>query len=129
VTNSRYLLDSGVASAYLSNNVDIRRRLKGVLFFLSIITVGELYFGAFNSATKERNLPILREFLKPYKPLPCDDSTAERFGLIATDLQRKAIKLPQNDIWIAAHAMRYNLVLITRDDDFRHIDGLKFEKW
>jgi tRNA(fMet)-specific endonuclease VapC len=128
VTN-RYLLDTGIASAYLDNDLDLRRRLKGVLFFLSIITFGELYFGAFNSTTKERNLPALRKFLEPYTPLPCDHSTAERFGLIATNLQKQAIRLPQNDIWMAAQAMRYNMILITRDDDFSHIDGLKFEKW
>lgn len=35
----------------------------------------------------------------------------------------------QNDYWIAALALTYNLVLITNDPDFDRIPGLRKENW
>ena len=35
--------------------------------------------------------------------------------------------IPENDIWIAATAMQYNLTLITRDSHFNYVSGLSFE--
>lgn len=127
-----YLLDTGVASAYLNNDPAIRRRLKGGVFIISVIVAGELFHGAFNSSNRSRNLDSLRQFLAPLTLLPCNAVTAERFGLIATSLQQRGLTIPHNDIWIAAQAVQHQhrLTLLTRDP--RHmslIDGLRWERW
>lgn len=127
--NNNYLLDTGIAGAYLNNDIAIRRRLKGIVSFLSIIVVGELYHGAFNSTTQVRNLAALREYVGRQEPLPCDPFTAEQFSLIATSLQKRGERIPHNDMWIAAQAIQHGLILITKDQDFEHIDGLKLERW
>lgn len=37
--------------------------------------------------------------------------------------------MPDNDIWIAATAIQYDITLAARADHFNWIDGLKVEQW
>ncbi|MHB0980923.1 MAG: PIN domain-containing protein [Thermoleophilia bacterium] len=39
-------------------------------------------------------------------------------------LRRKGRPIPTNDLWIAAGAFEHGVPLLTRDDHFRHVDGL-----
>lgn len=126
---NNYLLDTGIVGAYLNNDSTIRRRLKGVDFFISIVVAGELYHGAFNSTTRARNLANVRQFLSLHRLVPLDEGTAERFGVISTELQQRGRVIPQNDIWIAAQAIRYELTLVTRDAHFEDLANLKREYW
>ena len=41
----------------------------------------------------------------------------------------KGRPIPENDIWIAAIALQYDLTLITRDTHFGEVDNLKVESW
>jgi len=127
---ANYLLDTGIAGAYLENDPMIRRRLKGGVFLVSVIVAGELYHGAFNSKDRARNLDNVRRFLAPLILLPCDKTTAERFGLIATDLKRRGLTFPNNDIGIAAQAIQLGFTLLTRDrKHMAMIEGLRWEHW
>lgn len=127
--NNAFLLDTNIVIAYLDNASEIRRRSTGVDLFLSVIVVGELYHGALNSSDKARNLTLLRNYLAYQLSVPCDGITAERFGIIAADLQRRGQPIPDNDIWIAAQAIQYDLTLVTRDAHFERVGGLKLERW
>lgn len=126
---NNYLLDTGIVGAYLNNEPSIRRRLKGVEFFVSIIVAGELYHGAFNSSSQARNLANIRSFLALHRLVPLDELTTERFGMISTDLQKRGRVIPHNDIWIAAQAIRYELTVVTRDAHFEEMSGVKLERW
>ncbi|MCA0456879.1 MAG: PIN domain-containing protein [Chloroflexi bacterium] len=37
--------------------------------------------------------------------------------------------MPQNDMWIAAIALRYDLTLMTKDEHFNEVEGLKVQRW
>lgn len=41
----------------------------------------------------------------------------------------KVAPIPENDIWIAASALRHGLVLVSRDGHFDSIEGLPIEPW
>jgi tRNA(fMet)-specific endonuclease VapC len=41
----------------------------------------------------------------------------------------KGRSLPENDIWIAALALQYNLTLVTRDAHFQEIKNLQTVAW
>ena len=43
--------------------------------------------------------------------------------------QRKGLALDENDLWIAATAREAGATLVTRDTDFRQIEGLQVEDW
>jgi hypothetical protein len=44
---------------------------------------------------------------------------------VRPSLKNKARPIPENDIWIAAAAKRYGMVLVTRDHHFREVDDLQ----
>jgi tRNA(fMet)-specific endonuclease VapC len=61
--------------------------------------------------------------------LDCDRETAFYYLDIKRYLQARKIRIPENDIWIAATAMQHNLILVTRDKSFDDIVGLSIQKW
>ena len=61
--------------------------------------------------------------------LPVDSITAEIYGRIKQGLKAKGFQMPDNDLWIAATAIQYDITLAARDGHFNWIDGLKIEQW
>jgi len=58
-----------------------------------------------------------------------DLTTAQQYGESKNALRAKGRPIPENDLWIAALALQYDLTLATRDDHFGQIDGLSTIKW
>ncbi len=126
-----YLLDTNIIMAYFNGDVAIRRHLNGVAFSVSSIVAGELLYGILNSQSQHRNLTLLREFLTLQELLVTDYATAEYYGFLATHLGRRGQKIRDNDVWIAAHALQHNLIVVTRDSDFDRLTdlGVAVEAW
>ena len=67
-----------------------------------------------------------RFLLKPsVKILNATSETAEVFGVLKQDLKKAGTPLPINDVWIAAHALETGSILITYDDHFKKIAGMR----
>ena len=95
--------------------------------YMSIFVLGELYAG-FAGGTKEReNKDTLNRFLlKPsVKILNASAETAEVFGMVKQDLKKAGTPLPINDVWIAAHTLETGSTLVTFDDHFNKIAGVR----
>jgi tRNA(fMet)-specific endonuclease VapC len=106
----KYLLDTNTVSYYLEKHPRVVERLEAVPpadRYLSIITLGELYHGIFNSRQVEKNLLRYRKFFARTKTLPFTPPIAARYGRIKADLQRRGAMIQDNDVWIAAHARSY----------------------
>lgn len=58
--------------------------------------------------------------------LPVTLTTADRFGIVAASLRRRAKPIPSNDISIAAHALETGADLLSVDTHFAEVDGLSF---
>ena len=54
---------------------------------------------------------------------------AEQFAAVFAQLRRKGRPVETNDIWIAATALARNLILVSNDAHFQHVDGLRLEDW
>lgn len=80
---------------------------------VSIVSVGELYDGAFAFANPQAHLAGFRAFLNPYQILDLDDAIMERFAEIRAFLRRQGQLIPDFDILIAATALHHNLTLLT----------------
>jgi len=61
--------------------------------------------------------------------IPIDRKTAEIYGRIRAELQRKGKPIPENDIWIAAVAQQHQMTLITNDRHFIDIEKIKLATW
>jgi tRNA(fMet)-specific endonuclease VapC len=93
--------------------------------YVSIITVAELYFGAYKSARKEANLKVMQGILDNFTILYIDDYVAHSYALIKTNLQKNGTPIPDNDIWIAATAHANNISVATFDDHFNYVSQIK----
>lgn len=93
---------------------------------LSVVVLGELYFGFHDGSRFRENVAQLDEFLDhPLVTLaPLTRSTADRFGRISTALKRSGTPIPTNDIWVAAQAMELGAEVVTFDEHFEHVPGL-----
>ncbi len=58
-----------------------------------------------------------------------DAETSKKYGYVKHILQKKGQPIPENDIWIAAIALQFDLCLISRDGHFLHIDNLQKASW
>jgi tRNA(fMet)-specific endonuclease VapC len=97
--------------------------------FTPSIVLGELYYGARKSTRVPENLARIEEFAARSTVLVCDTETARRYGEIKDRLRQKGRPIPENDIWIAAIALQYELTLVARDAHFENVDDLKVETW
>jgi tRNA(fMet)-specific endonuclease VapC len=97
--------------------------------FIASIVLGELYFGAEKSGRPQANRARINDFVVDNVVLNCDTDTAQRYGVVKNALRRKGRPIPENDIWIAAVALQYDLTLITRDEHFNEVEGLKMAAW
>lgn len=96
--------------------------------WMSAIVLGELY-ASFRGGTKLlKNQQQLDLFLaKPtVKILDVGKECAEIFGEIKAQLKKFGTPLPINDVWIAAHAMESGSVLVSYDQHFKKIAGLRY---
>jgi tRNA(fMet)-specific endonuclease VapC len=125
-----FLLDTNIAVALLAGEETVRASLNQPgLIFLSSIVVGELFYGARKSARAASNLARVEELASKFVVLNCDVSTARYYGEIRDLLRAKGRPIPENDIWIAAHAQQFDLTLVTRDAHFKAVEGISIEVW
>lgn len=145
-----YLLDTNHCSFLIegeANVVNHFRSLGTVIVTTSVITAGELRYMAQNSQQKAANIIKVRAFLRRINVVPIDDETAEIYGDFKSELikkfglkeksQRRTTKLSQigigeNDLWIAATALRHSLIVVSCDTDFermREVINFPLESW
>lgn len=127
---TRYLVDTSILIPML-NRADpaSRRRIRDKVVFLSVITLGELYYGARESSRIGRNIAYVNAMVAGFEVLKCTKGTAHHYAVIKDRLRITARPIPENDIWIAATAIQHGLTLITRDSDFAAVAGLLLEQW
>ncbi len=97
---------------------------------LSVITFGELLYGAAKSAQRAEALERLEELAHLLPVLPLPEAAAEAYGIMRAELERKGEMIGNNDLWIAAHAKAAGLTLVTNNErEFRRVRGLKLQNW
>jgi len=96
--------------------------------FVPIVVVGELFYGAYKSARKDDNMALFTSVLSTFEILSVDEPIAVSYALIKTDLMKNGIKIPENDLWIAATAHANDLSLATFDSHFENISRIKIIK-
>ncbi|XWK89306.1 MAG: type II toxin-antitoxin system VapC family toxin [Phormidium sp.] len=128
--NGRFLVDTNIVVAFLEGETSVQTRFtEAEAIFVPSIVIGELYYGAYKSARVTANITRVDEFIPRYTILACDAVTALLYGQIKNLLRQKGRPIPENDIWIAAIAIQYQLTLVSRDSDFQYVDQLMVENW
>ncbi len=98
--------------------------------YLCSVVVAELFYGARKSNQVVKNVALVRDFCAPFVSLPFDDRCADYYGTIRCDLEGIGLKIGANDLFIAAIAKAYDLILVTHNtNEFARIAGLQIEDW
>ena len=124
-----YILDTNIVITFLNGNSYIAEKLSNITYFIPVVVLGELYFGAYKSQRQESNIKLINEFLSECKILNTDETTSKYYGEIKCQLIAIGKPIPENDIWIAALAKQHNCILITNDIHFENIQDLIIENW
>lgn len=96
---------------------------------ISAITQGELLFGLAKRPSAKALHVAVREFLRRVDILPWDSTVAEHWGPVLAGMARAGKVLAPLDMLIAAHALSESALLVTNDQAFRQMTGLKIEDW
>jgi tRNA(fMet)-specific endonuclease VapC len=132
--DTRYLLDTNICIYIRQKRPEevLRRfrKLRPGEAGLSVITYGELLYGAAKSKQRDLALERLHELISLMPALALPEEAAEAYGTIRAELESKGEMIGNNDLWIAAHAMAVGLTLVTNNErEFRRVHGLKIQNW
>ena len=114
----RYLLDTDWAIEYLHNVERVITRLDELRpegIGLSIISVAELYQGAFYARDPEAGRRALSAFLEPIPVVHLDDEICQIFAWERGRLKAAGTPIGDFDLLIGATALRYNLTVLTNN--------------
>lgn len=97
---------------------------------ISIITLGELYFGAQKSQAKDKALKVIRQLAKTVQIAHLDENVATHYADIRYQLQQQGNIIGNNDLWLAAHARANNWIMVTNNEkEFLRVQGLSVQNW
>ena len=131
---TRYLLDTNICIYIAKHNPpEVRERFAlhtANELAISVVTLGELIYGAEKSQARERALTAIQNLtnLIPIYSLP--EAAGEQYGQIRAELQRQGQIIGNNDLWLAAHARSEHWILVTNNErEFLRVKGLQVENW
>ena len=120
------LLDTDVFS-YLLKTGDRRGGLyqphvQGKTIAVTFVTVGELLYGAAKKNWGKKKLALLQQRLRSAVIVPYDAQICRTYGTLKHTLRSSGRVLADNDLWIAACALRHGLPLVSNNR--KHFEGI-----
>ena len=129
----RFLLDTNIASFLIKEtNPALDRRVRLISsheLAISVITEAEIRFGLALLPSEAKVHDLARRFLDRVHILPWDSPCAQTYAELAARQRRTGQTLDTPDAMIAAHALAYDLVLVSNDSVFRFVENLRLEDW
>ena len=124
----KILLDTNAYVRFLRGDEKVMGCLaRADTVYMSVFVLGELFAG-FKAGSKEKgNRQLLERFLlKPtVSVLDATMDTADIFGFVMASLRKSGTPIPINDVWIAAQCLETGSLLVTYDNRFAQIPGLR----
>ncbi|MDY7015418.1 MAG: type II toxin-antitoxin system VapC family toxin [Cyanobacteriota bacterium] len=127
------MLDTDTCIYWLNGRTSVRDRLLAVGWTevsICVITVAELYFGAFNSNRIAHNLARADQLIQSLPVLPLRNNALRHFGELKAQLRRRGQPIADFDLAIASVALAENLILVTNNTrHYERIAELQLENW
>ena len=124
------ILDTNGLSAMADGNTSLEPLLQQAAeIAVPVIVLGEYRYGIRQSRHRTRYERWLAEVLASCRVLVVDEGTAGHYAEVRDELKRSRRPIPGNDLWIAALARQHALPLLSRDQHFDFVPGLKRFGW
>ncbi|MFH0911672.1 MAG: type II toxin-antitoxin system VapC family toxin [Planctomycetota bacterium] len=128
-----YLLDTDTLIFYLRGHAHVVgcfRLHETSPKALSVVTYGELLYGAYKSAQPVENAARVRRLGELLPVVEISSAVIESFAHIKAELEGRGTRLDDFDLLIASTAMHLNYTLVTNNTaHFRNVPGLVLENW
>lgn len=121
-------LDTNAYTAFKRGDEQIVTVLQHAPIIIVCVTVlGELLGGFAAGKRENHNRSELTQFLNTprVKVVSSTIATADLYALVYATLRRKGQPIPTNDLWVAASSLEHGAALLTLDEHFQTIDGLR----
>lgn len=128
----RFMLDTDIVSSIVRDpRGKAYERLTDVgeaNVFISIISHGEIWYGVRKNGSEELAQKVSAVTRRLYVA-PLNIPTDRQYADVRLAL-RQGKNIGPNDLWIAAHALALDVVLVTNNErEFSRVPGLKLENW
>jgi tRNA(fMet)-specific endonuclease VapC len=128
-----YLIDTDIIIYSLKGNNNVQNNLlekKNISKAISVITYGELIFGAKKSKSREKNLATVYRIGELFSVIELTKGIVETFGEVKASLQKKGKNVYDFDLLIGSTALFLNYTLVTNNEKhFSMIPDLRIENW
>lgn len=128
-----YLLDSDILIHALRGHATVAERLRehrDAPKALSVLTYGELLYGARKSQRSAEHLAKVYRIAELFPLVPVTRAIVESFAELQVTLESKGESLDHIDLMIGVTALSLNYILVTNNErHFRRIPGLQIENW
>jgi tRNA(fMet)-specific endonuclease VapC len=124
------ILDTHALSAIAEGEkVAVREFSRASQASIPVIVLGEYRFGIAQSRHRNVYERWLRELLSASRVLSINEETTLRYAQIRVELKRAGTPIPSNDLWIAALCRQHASPILSRDQHFDWIEGIKRLEW
>ena len=128
-----YLIDTDIIINSIKGDATVNQyiaKYAAIPKAISIITLGELLYGAKKSRQKDKNTSVVYRLAEIFPIVGITRSTIETFTDIKLVLDRKGEGIEDFDLLIAATALSLNYTLVTNNTKhYKRIEGLQIENW
>lgn len=128
-----YLLDTDTIIFSLKGHETIKKNLQKHFedpMKICVITLMELYFGAYKSEKVTGNIAKIRTIENSFEIISAGKESAEIFGMLKASLEKSGTPLDDFDLIIASCALSHNLIMVTNNiKHFSRFEGLRLTNW
>src|SRR5712691_12598 len=128
------LLDTNAVSDLMRDHPPIKARIATHPdpIATSVVVVGEIRYGLERLPTGKKRTDLearAQNILAALRIEPVTEPIANTYGRLKASLESQGLNLDDNNLWIAATAITYGNLLVTRDQIFAQIPSLQVEDW
>lgn len=128
--NGDLALDTNAVIAYRADVSEVVTPTEAAeRVFLPLPVLGEALYGAKASGRPAENLLAVHAFADTCTILEPDVQTAEVYADVRAELKAAGRPIPENDLWIAALCVQWEMPLLTRDRHFEWVAALAVQFW
>jgi predicted nucleic acid-binding protein len=124
------ILDTNALSAFVDGEGgvgDVLRRAARAA--IPVIVLGEFRYGIAGSRHRAAYETWLENHLPHFEILTVTEDTASVYAAMRVALKNAGRPIPANDAWIAALALQHGLPVLSRDEHFDAVRGLRRRSW